>query len=168
MQLVSDFKGVRLQLYFQDMTEYRYGRKKESSLNIGWLEAGHPVHKGEVSKEFMEKLWKYLRYPVNIYRGFHTCNLCIHPEDGIPVVEANGEKRKVGYYEIRVWGNDGKVYAAPSLFYHYITHHNYKPPQEFIDAVMSAEEPDSKEYFQKVLEYSEGVDFWLVEDCTKI
>ena len=156
-------------MYFKDMTTYRYGGVKEESLNIGWLEYGHLVPKGEVPQEFIEKLWKYLRYPVRIYRGFHVCALCKKNKKYIlPTVERNGETRKVGFYEIRIWGRNGKAYAAPSMIYHYITCHQYKPPQEFIDAVMEAEEPDSDEYYQKVLEYSKGDDFWIAKDATKM
>lgn len=54
------------------------------------------------------------------------------------------------------------MYAAPSLIIHYILQHGYKPPQEFIDAVMESEEADSDEYYQRVLEYSDGNDFWRV------
>lgn len=46
-------------MYYKDMTKYRYGGSKEDSFNIGWLESGKPITKGEVPKEFVEKLWKY-------------------------------------------------------------------------------------------------------------
>lgn len=155
-------------MYYRDMTTYKYGGKEENSYNIGWLERGHLVKKGEVPPEFVDKLWKYLRYPVKIYRGFQQCTLCLHTKMHIPIVEHNGERRNAGYYEMRVWGKNGKVYAAPSLIFHYITCHQYKPPQEFIDAVMEAEDPDSEEYYQKVLKYSGGDEFWLAEDRTKL
>lgn len=154
-------------MYYKDLSKYCYAGKKEDSYNIGWLERGHIISKGEVPQEFINKLWKYLRYPVNVYRGFHTCTLCMCQPSGVPIVEYNGEKRDVGYYEMRVWARDGKVYAAPSLIFHYITCHGYKPPQEFIDAVLESEEPDSGEYYQKVLDYWEGYDFWIAEDGTK-
>ena len=49
-------------MYFKDLTKYKY-TDKEDSLNIGWLEKGHMINKGDVPEEFIEKLWKYLRYP---------------------------------------------------------------------------------------------------------
>lgn len=153
-------------MYFKDLTTYKY-MDKEKSLNIGWLKKGHFINTGEVSEEFIEKLWNYLRYPVQVCRGFHTCDLCKNPKTGVPTVEFNGKKRNVGYYEIRVWGKDGKVYAAPSLIVHYILQHNYKPPQEFINAVI-ASDAHSKEYYQKILAYSNGYDFWLAQDRTKV
>lgn len=155
-------------MYYKDLTKYNY-MKKEDSLNIGWLEKGHSINTGDVSEEFIEKLWKYLRYPVNVCRGFHVCDFCIKlGRESVPIVEFKGEKREAGYYEIRVWGKDRKVYAAPSLIFHYILQHGYKPPQEFIDAVMDSEDVYSDEYYQKVLEYSNGCDFWLADDRTKL
>ena len=63
-------------MYFKDLTKYEYHGDPEDSLNIGWLEKGHLYNQGSVSEEFMDKLWGYLRYPVQILRGFHTCDLC--------------------------------------------------------------------------------------------
>ena len=154
-------------MYFKDLTKYKY-TDKEDSLNIGWLEKGHMINKGDVPEEFIEKLWKYLRYPVNVCRGFHVCSLCKNIEKGVPVVAYKDEKRQAGYYEIRVWGKNGKVYAAPSLIMHYILQHGYRPPQEFINAVMDSEDASSDEYYQKVLDYSNGYGFWLEEDHTKV
>lgn len=153
-------------MYYKDLTKYEY-MTKEDSLNIGWLQKGHLFSKGDVPEEFLEKLWKYLRYPVQVCRGFHACDFCNIAQKGVPIVEFKGEKREVGYYEIRVWGKDGNVYAAPSLIFHYISQHGYKPPQEFIDAVMDSGDAYSDEYYQKVLEYSNGYDFWLADDRTK-
>lgn len=153
-------------MYFKDLTKYEY-TTKEDSLNIGWLEKGHLFDEGDVPKEFVEKLWKYLRYPVCVCRGFHVCDFCENQKTEVPIVKFKGKRREVGYYEIRVWGKAGSVYAAPSLIFHYIVQHGYKPPQEFIDAVMESEEADSDEYYQKVLEYSDGNDFWLAHDRTK-
>ena len=38
-------------------------------------------------------------------------------------------------------GATGRVYAAPTLIWHYVTEHGYRPPDEFIDAVL-ADDPD--------------------------
>lgn len=57
-------------------------------------------------------------------RGFHTCEFC------------GGREKAVGNAEIRVPG-EGRMYAAPSLVHHYVVAHGYKPPEEFIAAVMA-------------------------------
>ena len=38
------------------------------------------------------------------------------------------------------------LYAAPNLIFHYVRDHAYKPPQEFIDAVLTGPAPDSAAY----------------------
>ena len=42
----------------------------------------------------------------------------------------------LGSAELRLVGRDGAVYAAPDLVLHYVEHHNYLPPHEFVEAVM--------------------------------
>lgn len=153
-------------MYFKDLTKYKYMDTNENSFNVGWLDRRRSITKGEVPEEFVEKLWKYLRYPVNVCRGFHSCNLCSKSNTDIPMLEYQGEKRKAGYYEIRVFGKDGTIFAAPSLIFHYITCHHYQPPQSFVTAVLEGDEPDSQEYYRKVLECSQGDEFWLKEDRT--
>lgn len=153
-------------MYFEDLTKYAY-LTTEDSRNVGWLEKGYFINKGSVPEEFIEKLWKYLRYPVQVCRGFHVCDFCKKPKNGIPIITYKGVKREVGYYEIRVWDENGNMYAAPSLILHYILEHDYKPPQDFIDAVMNSPDASSKEYYQKVLEYTNGDDFWFAKDYTK-
>lgn len=153
-------------MYFEDLTKYEY-MTTENSRNVGWLEKGHFINKGAVPDEFVKKLWKYLRYPVQVCRGFHVCDFCKITKTGVPTVTYKGETREVGYYEIRVWDENGDMYAAPSLILHYILAHGYEPPQEFIDAVINSPDASSEEYYQKILAYSNGYDFWLASDCTK-
>ncbi len=57
---------------------------------------------------------------------------------------------KLGSAEIRVFGNGGKIYAAPNLIYHYVTVHGYKTPDEFVSALKEGPLPGSKEYFDRL------------------
>lgn len=68
----------------------------------------------------------------------------------LPIIEYQNEQRKAGYYETVVKGTDETLYLAPSLIFHYITEHNYKPPQEFIEAVLYTKNLSDQEY-QKIL-----------------
>lgn len=154
--------------YFEELSDYTYHRGHEDAKNIGWLDSDYPYDIGEVSSMFINYLWNYLEYPVNVCRGFHTCNLCAQPSRGIPVVENNNEWRKVGYYEIRVLSNKGIVYAAPSMIWHYVVHHGYRPPQEFIDAVLSSNiAPGSKEYKEFLNKYDviDSLDYTLWKEA---
>lgn len=49
--------------------------------------------------------------------------------------------------EIRVLAKTGQWYAAPTLVHHYVTWHNYLPPQEFIDAVLSPVQIGTDDYW---------------------
>ncbi|MCX7805518.1 MAG: hypothetical protein N3A38_10060 [Planctomycetota bacterium] len=69
--------------------------------------------------------------------------------------------------EIRVLGRDGKIYAAPTLIYHYVVAHKYRPPQEFIDAVMTCE-PDWCRHAKKPREKRIGIRGWLLNLLDKI
>ena len=48
-----------------------------------------------------------------------------------------GQENSLGSAEIRVKGKDGKVYAAPTLIYHYVAAHDYDPPKEFVEALLA-------------------------------
>lgn len=151
--------------YYEDLSPYHY-LAHDNAKNIGWLDGGTPFETGAVEDAFLERLWSFLRYPVNVCRGFHTCTICKEPSMNEPWVAYNGIRRSVGYYEIRVWGKDGTIYAAPSLIFHYITQHAYHPPQEFIDAVLESIEPSSEDYLKLLKSLNDPDDFWWSEDRT--
>ena len=48
--------------------------------------------------------------------------------------------------ELRVLGSDGVIYAAPAMLRHYITVHHYRPPEQFIQAVLHGLRPSSRTY----------------------
>lgn len=133
--------------YYADLTQYEYYARASNpaTLNIGWLDASHIYAMGSVSDTCLERLWAYCREPVIQSKGFHLCELCREPE--WPCLAQRGDEGlKLGSAEIRVPSKGGKVYAAPDFIYHYMVKHNYKPPDEFIEAVLSGPSPDSAEY----------------------
>ncbi|HEY9059583.1 MAG TPA: hypothetical protein VIO64_03625 [Pseudobacteroides sp.] len=133
--------------YFEDLSNYSYCCGIENSKNVGWLDVAHPFPKGKVSEDFINKLWVYLKVDLMIMRGFHVCNLCHDPHNGIFIASRNDESLKLGFAEIRVLSEDSNVvYAAPDLIYHYILDHSYKPPEEFVKAVLKGPKPGSIEY----------------------
>jgi hypothetical protein len=68
------------------------------------------------------------------------------PTEVIPTLEFEGEVLKLGSAEIRVFGRSGVIYAAPNLIFHYVKDHAYRPPREFIDAVVTGPGPETTEY----------------------
>jgi hypothetical protein len=116
------------------------------ALSVGWLETGHSYTQGEITGEFMARLWTLGRAPVNLMRGFHECDFCSDPSFSYLNVHKGDEELGMGNGEIWVFGDDGKVYVAPTLIYHYITQHRYLPPEPFVRAVLEAPLPDTPEY----------------------
>jgi hypothetical protein len=117
--------------HFADLTPYTYCHPEEElpdTVNIGWLDPDHPFPTGPTSKEFRDRLELLCGFPVKQTRGVHPCYFC------------KGQGRPGSSAEMRVAG-DGKVYAAPSLVHHYVVAHDYRPPDEFIAAVLAWDEP---------------------------
>lgn len=117
--------------HFRDLTPYSYFELEPGTVNVGWLARWHPFPLGATSEEFRRRLIVFCENPPGRYatRGFHMCDFC---------------GRAGSSSEMRVIGKD-RAYAAPVLIAHYVTAHHYKPPQEFIDAVLTSPLPDSPE-----------------------
>ena len=127
-------------MYFADLTPYEYSKPNEpNTFNIGWLDAEHDFSKGEVSAVAIQRLKSLAKNPVNQTRGFHFCQFCkINLNDRIKWMEEMIKIGAVSSAEIRVHRKDGRIYAAPVLICHYTEAHNYKPPQEFVEALMES------------------------------
>jgi hypothetical protein len=124
-------------MHFKDLSPYTYCLPRdipegvnlgclESALNVGWLESGYAFDVGPTPRRFRWKLGKLAKDIKNPMWGFHECSLCDGP----------GGKTQ-GNGEIHVTGSDGIMYIAPELILHYIDTHDYLPPKEFVDAVLS-------------------------------
>lgn len=65
-------------------------------------------------------------------------------------LERNGERLLLGTAEMRVFSRRGGLYAAPTLIYHYVKEHGYKPPNELIEGTVDGAAPPSAEYFDQL------------------
>lgn len=121
--------------YFEDLSPYTYGpEERGDTVNVGWLEKGHPYVTGETSQEFRDKLALLCGQAGRRRRGtelihvitcgIHRCEFC--SPGGSPPGSST---------EIRV-RRGNRVYAAPQLLHHYVIAHGYQPPSEFIAAVL--------------------------------
>jgi hypothetical protein len=117
--------------FFADLTPHSYVRDSPPALNIGWLDQSRPFATGETSQQFRTRLKEICAKPIYLHRGFHVCQFCLAVNANTP---SNQERRGNG--QIRVRGTDGTCYAAPTLVAHYVEVHNYKPPQQFVEAVL--------------------------------
>lgn len=107
------------------------------------MDVAEEYTKGETAKEFQERLWRYCSGVVNATRGIHLCNLCAESAQRASVLRQS----RLGSAELRVFYAD-KVYASPNLIYHYVVEHGYKPPQEFVEAVLHGLLPASPQYIK--------------------
>jgi len=136
--------------FFPDLSPYSYGHHTHPGVvHVGWLDAIHHFPTGDVEPRLIVKMKLLAAKPVELYRGFHICELC--PDPGLskasrlphhPVLDPNNpyakwrdSRRSNG--EIRV-SRDGVTFAAPVLIVHYIEEHRYLPPAEFLKAVDDA------------------------------
>lgn len=115
--------------------------------NVGWLSLGHDFPMMQPTEEILDLIWKHCKISVQQTRGIHRCEFCSGP---VGNTERHGERLVLGSAEIRVFSNHGYTYAAPNLIYHYISVHQYKPPDEFLLALARGPRPPSPEYFERL------------------
>jgi len=155
--------------YFPDLSSYAYSNHVQPGVvHIGWLDGIHDYPRGIVPKHLITKMKLLAKAPVELYRGFHICELCQEPEevkrdraqkleaqraaiakrenrplrDFMSQLWADWTKTRMSNGEIRIRNGD-TVYAAPILIVHYIEEHGYLPPSEFLHALEAAAEPDA-------------------------
>jgi len=80
-------------------------------------------------------------------RGLHACPYCAPAIAN--VVERNGSRVVLGSAEVRVFAPNGTIaFASPNLIYHYVSVHQYAPPEQFIEALKEGPQPNTPEYEQ--------------------
>jgi hypothetical protein len=117
-------------VYYPDLNT----NSSEGVIRIGWLDRDAPFSQGVADPEFVERLKFHYNRRVRQSRGFHECPFCEESRFGLPM-ELNEKTLTLGSAEIEIKDNQGRVFVAPDLLYHYITEHHYLPPREFIEAV---------------------------------
>jgi hypothetical protein len=137
--------------YFRDLSPYEYGLRwggVRGAQNVGWLALGHSFETEQALESDLDLLWAHCKVAVHATRGLHPCAFCSDwISDGFRVMR-NGETLMLGYSEIRVIGPSGQSYAAPSLIFHYVNEHRYKPPNVFLSALRTGPTPPSEAFFE--------------------
>jgi len=139
--------------FFEDLSVYEYFHARyfrPGTKNVGWLGLGHEFNTAEPDEELLNVLWNVCKVSVVQTRGLHDCEFC--PFGTSRHAERNGEGLLLGSSEIRVFSREGMIYAAPTLIYHYVKSHKYRPPAEFLKALAEGPLPPSREYFQRLEE----------------
>ena len=120
--------------YIQDLTPCTYHgpRNKYGALAVGWLDKEHLFPTGDTSQEFKDKLKELVtNHLVMRYMGSHECQWGPRPSQHKLAPSGNGSI-------VVVSPTSEITYEAPALIHHYVTEHNYLPPQDFITAVLFA------------------------------
>lgn len=140
--------------YFADLSPYAYfheGRTPET-LSVGWLSREHEFAAREPAKNLLDSLFQFCKVSVFQSRGLHPCEFCSEL-NWVTVAARDGLELNLGSAEIRVLSPDGFIFAAPTLIFHYVAVHNYKPPASFLMALESGNcRPPSHCYFRKLKE----------------
>jgi hypothetical protein len=134
--------------YLEDLSNYVYADSvfsRPGTKAIGWLASGHEFASAIPDEDLLDLLFLYCSTSVAITRGIHDCDFC--PVGTARQAERNGQSLLLGAAEIRVFSQDGRIYAAPNLIYHYVFAHHYRPPDEFLEALRTGPRPTSQEYF---------------------
>jgi len=137
--------------YFKDCSIYEYRSTSDPwplENNIGWLGSGRRFNTRIPEETFLDSLWNYCKIAVNSTRGIHSCELC--PGRNESIFQRNQENLRLGWAEIRAFSRRGAIFAAPNLIYHYVLTHHYRPPDEFVEAILEEPGPSSSEYFAKL------------------
>jgi hypothetical protein len=129
--------------YYEDLSPYEYVKESipagVSAVNVGWLEPGQEYMQGEVPEDFIDVLAVTVRDSRRMkMRGWHSCQLTHvgYAEPYPTTVDVGGQKVSLGGAEIRVVAKSGEWLIAPDLVLHYVLNHSYKPPTDFIEAVL--------------------------------
>src|SRR5580692_7816376 len=127
--------------YFEDLSEYSYHRFacRPGTKNIGWLGPDQEFDRGKSTQEVLDSLWDHCSISVAQSRGIHECELC-SPRQTVHA-RRNGVTLLLGTSEIRVFSHSGTIFAAPTLIFHYVRTHRYRPPNEFLRALMEERNP---------------------------
>jgi hypothetical protein len=144
--------------YHKQETPSQFGAQK--ALAVGWL--GNTVErKGKTAVDCIDHLFKHYDACIigDDFFGIHCCEICVGSEpldadDALrvirlyltPVIKWRNEEQVLrghGHYLI-LYEKD--IYICPELILHYIMHHDYCPPEQFIRAVTKGKFISAEEY----------------------
>lgn len=138
--------------YYPDLSPYTYYLRPQKptaiekaypdALNIGWLGRAHPFPRSTTLPEesLLKRLLAHTVLSVLMMRGIHDCHLCLENSTDLHGTSLFYEDQEIvmDNGEILVVGVDGIAFRAPTMLYHYITEHQYQPPDVFWEALRTS------------------------------
>ena len=129
-------------MYFQDLSNNCQVDSGPHVRAVGWLSEGHPYTKGAVPSDFQQLLRRHIAeawQPV-MACGLHFCELC---------------EEKPFACGSNLWiPTEAVLYITPGMISHYIEAHGYRPPEEFVKAVITCPAQGSAEFLALVGKYA--------------
>ena len=124
--------------FFPDMGRESLVASGDHVRAVGWLHPDYPYTRGEVPARFLARLKEFAArsgdsaeaLAFGWFCGLHTCEFC---------EQAHG----IGNFGVP---SGDLLFVAPEMVVHYVERHGYRPPAEFVDAVLRSPLPDSEEY----------------------
>jgi hypothetical protein len=105
--------------YFPDLSPCTYFGAADANklIAVGWLDEAYPYSQGQVSQDFIGRLFELLAKPWApvAFLGFHECSWCGDDD----VTSHNRKPVAVGVNNLFVPGA-GFLYVMPSLVAHYV------------------------------------------------
>lgn len=144
-------------MHYPDLKSYyMYDDTFPNMINVGWLDTSAAYPKGKVDQYLVDKI-RYLTLLAreqDMFHYTHPSGIVVH--SGLvrgPIFKCpycgekiglfdendrsdNPEGIQLGLNTMEIPSIDGDfIYIFPTLLYHYITEHDYQPPNEFLAAL---------------------------------
>lgn len=154
-------------MYIPDLELCRYHGRPFDSANwlvplrtIGWIEHPQPLSTGTVPGELIPRLKAMVEKTRAVYsqynfRGMKRCSICEFEELPSPGPIWSQENIFIP--------SPNAVYVAPGGIVHYIEVHSYRPPAEFVEAVLRCPDCGSNDYFDALRKANHDVDPPLID-----
>lgn len=132
---------------FQELSEYAKNTantgRYDVFLRVGWLSPGFLTAEDEriddkTAQEVLTRMNliysnRMYKFFANIERGIIPCKICNRV---VSYESDQGLCVEVGHSELWIPFNN-TIYISPDIVEHYIRRHKYKPPKEYIDAILN-------------------------------
>lgn len=113
---------------------------------VGWPSITKPFSQGSVSPDFIHALMKHVEevwVPI-LYAGWHDCEFCVDEPD-------------ISSFDLCIPAGN-ILYFAPAMIGHYVVAHQYQPPQEFVEAVLTSPAQATPEFYSAIRPFAERWD----------
>lgn len=128
---------------------------------VGWLGSEADFLTGVLSNEVQRALRELVAtaWQPSVYMGYHYCGLCVRACGGFLQdflsTDFGKDPSRRGSLNLFVPGN-GCVYVAPELIVHYVSEHQYQPPDAFCQAVVACPPMNTADYFRTLRRSARG------------